>query len=90
MLATAACLIGAAAPAAARITRIEITGRQSPIFEGASFGSVGPYEKLTGRIHGEVDPADPLDTGITDIALAPRNARGVVEYLRQPHDPPPD
>ncbi len=79
-LALVTCLIGAATPASARITRIEITGRQSPTFDGASFGSVGPYEKLTGRIHGEVDPADPLDAGITDVALAPRNARGMVEY----------
>ncbi len=74
------CFAWTAAPAAARITRIEITGRQSPAFGGTSFGSVGRYEKLTGRIEGEVDPADPLDAGITDIALAPRNARGRVEY----------
>lgn len=80
LLVTAACLVGTAAPVAARITRIEITGLQSPTFEGASFGSAGAYEKLTGRIHGEVDPAAPLNAIITDIALAPKNARGMVEY----------
>ena len=69
-----------AAPAYARITGIEITTVQSPTFDGASFGNVGRYEKLTGRIHGEVDPSQPPDSGITDITLAPKNARGMVEY----------
>jgi hypothetical protein len=68
------------APAEARITSIEITSVQSPTFDGASLGATGQYEKLVGRVHGEVDPADPLNSLITDIALAPKNARGMVEY----------
>ena len=75
-----AVLAGLAAPAYARITRIEIATVQSPTFEGASFGTVGQYEKLAGRFFGEVDPNDPLNALITDIKLAPRNARGMVEY----------
>ncbi len=63
----------------ARITRIEITA-QSPAFGGTSFGDVGQYEKLTGRIYGEVDPTEAPDSTITDIALAPKNARDMVEY----------
>lgn len=39
-----------------------------------------PYEKLTGRFYGELDPRHPLNAIITDIELAPRNARGMVEY----------
>ena len=39
-----------------------------------------PYEKLTGRFFGELDPKQALNAVITDIALAPRNARGMVEY----------
>jgi hypothetical protein len=74
------CLIGIAPPADARITRIEIASVQSPTFEGRSFGAAGRYEKLAGRFFGEVDPADPSDAVITDIRLAPRNARGMVEY----------
>jgi hypothetical protein len=73
----------APALADARITRIEITQTESPTFGGASFGEVGQYEKLVGRAFGEVDPRDlrdPAATTITDIALAPRNARGMVEY----------
>ena len=73
-------LANVATPAHARITRIEISTVQSPTFDGISFGAGGQYEKLTGRFFGEVDPADPLDASITDIRLAPRNARGMVEY----------
>ena len=64
----------------ARITKITIVRIESPTFEGRSFGKAGQYEKLAGRIAGEVDPADPHNSIITDISLAPRNARGRVEY----------
>jgi hypothetical protein len=70
----------AAAPADARITKIEITSKESPTFEGKSFGTVGQYEKLFGRAHGEVDPKDRRNAVIVDIANAPKNARGMVEY----------
>ena len=46
-----------------------------------SFGEVGPYEKLVGRAFGELDPEGSLNAVIADIALAPRNARGMVEYV---------
>jgi hypothetical protein len=75
-----AFLASLAAPAQARITRIEITNVQSPTFEGTSFGTSGQYEKLVGRLFGEVDPKDPLNAVITDIQLAPINAHGMVEY----------
>jgi len=39
-----------------------------------------PYEKLTGRFTGELDPRLPQNAVVTDIELAPRNARGMVEY----------
>lgn len=68
--------------AEARITRIAIDPAlsQSPTFEGRSFGSAGAYEKLRGKAYGEVDPREPQNAVITDIELAPRNARGKVEY----------
>jgi hypothetical protein len=47
---------------------------------GRIFGTVGAYEKLTGKAYGEVDPYLPQNALITDIQLAPRNARGMVEY----------
>lgn len=45
-----------------------------------SFGSVGAYEKVSGTLHGEVDPKDPKNAVIQDLQLAPVNARGMVEY----------
>ena len=84
---SAACACGFLAllahPAEARLTRLVITNVQSPTFGATAFGSggaVGPYEKLTGVAHGEVDPEDPRNALITDIDHAPRNARGMVEY----------
>src|SRR5438067_875861 len=64
----------------AMITKIIIDSVQSPTFGGASFGEVGQYEKLVGRAFGELDSESALNAVITDIALAPRNARGKVEY----------
>src|SRR5262249_29870999 len=69
-----------ASPAQARITRIVIQNTVSPAFGGTSFGAVGPYERLDGVAYGEVDPRQALNAIIQDIALAPRNARGMVEY----------
>lgn len=41
----------------------------------------GPaYELLRGYYTGELDPLDPHNAIITDLSLAPRNARGRVEY----------
>src|SRR3989442_1658296 len=65
---------------ASHITRIQIDKVESPTFEGRSFGNVGTYEKLIGRALGEIDPKDAHDKVITDIDLAARNARGMVEY----------
>lgn len=66
--------------ASAGIVRIEITQVESPAFGGAAFGATGAYEKLIGRAFGEVDPHDPRNRDITDLELAPRNARGMVAY----------
>jgi hypothetical protein len=38
------------------------------------------YERISGRISGEVDPKDPRNAIIVDIGLAPVNARGMVDY----------
>ena len=73
-------LLAAATATQARITRVVITRVERPTFGGASFGSVGQFEKLVGTAYGEVDPKDPHNSIIQDIALAPRNQRGMVEY----------
>ena len=41
---------------------------------------MGAYERIVGRFYGELDPGHPLNKDIVDIGLAPRNARGRVEY----------
>jgi hypothetical protein len=76
---TAAALLMASS-AQARITNIVITSKTSPAFNGQSFGSAGQYEQLVGTAYGEVDPRDPRNAIIQDIALAPRNPSGMVEY----------
>src|SRR5262249_31275115 len=73
-------LLGIGHQAEARIIKLVIQTRTSPAFGGASFGNVGQYEQLTGVAYGEVNPKDPLNAVITDIELAPRNSRGMVEY----------
>src|SRR5262249_2356877 len=70
-----------AVTAEARVTRIVIEQRQSPAYEGRSFGAVGRYEILAGKAYGELDPKDSHNTIITDLQFAPRNARGMVEYV---------
>jgi hypothetical protein len=45
--------------------------------------SLGPdgAERLSGHVYGEVDPKLPLNAIITDLDFAPRNGRGMVEYV---------
>ena len=40
-----------------------------------------PYETITGRAFGELDPKDPHNVLITDIGLAPRDENGKVDYI---------
>jgi len=77
--ALAAAALLAAPGAQARLTRITIDS-VSPAFGGAAFGSVGTYERVVGTAQGELDPAAPGNAVIVDLALAPRNAHGNVEY----------
>lgn len=81
ILAPVLAILGLTVPevAQARIVRIEIT-RTEPAFEGKPFGAAGAYERLIGRAHGVLDPRSTRNRMIQDIALAPRNAAGLVEY----------
>lgn len=88
-----ALAVAAWSPAAAfpEVVRVEIT-RQEPVLDGASFGSVGPYVRIVGKVHFAVDPSLPANRAVSDIDLAPRNAEGRVEfssdlYLLRPLDP---
>lgn len=66
--------------ASAQVLRLEIVSR-GPVSGGKAFGPAGAYEQVSGRVHGELDPADRRNRIICDVDLAPRNARGQVEYV---------
>jgi hypothetical protein len=73
---TVACL---SSPAAARVERIEILSRQD-FAPGIEFGDAGAYEKLRGRAYFALDPNAAANAPVTDLKLAPRDARGLVEF----------
>jgi len=81
-------VLGAAVAGPARTTRLEVESvAPAPPVPGAP-----DYEIVTGRAFGELDPADPANRLIQDIAAAPRNAAGRVEYsmtfrVARPVDP---
>src|SRR6201993_1264497 len=61
------------------ITNLVIQKRQ--LFAGGhEFPITGAYEKLVGKIYGEVDPKNRLNKIIVNLDKAPRNKRGRVEY----------
>jgi hypothetical protein len=65
--------------AGAEVTKVVITS-QGIVAGGRSFGTVGTYEKLVGRIEFALDPADPHNRGITDLAFAPKGPDGRVHF----------
>jgi Alpha/beta hydrolase domain len=69
----------AVTPALARVERVEITERQA-FAGGQTFGETGAYERISGRLHYAVDPEGPANARIVDLALAPRDARGLVTF----------
>lgn len=75
----AACGGGSDQPAEPASPFLKLTITATEDFPG-SYGAAGAYEKLTGTLAGEVDPKDPKNAVIQDLALAPVNARGMVEY----------
>ena len=84
-----ACL--SSASVSAKVERVEILN-QTAFAGGRSFGDVGPYEKVTGRLHYAVDPGDPQNRLIVDLKRAPTDQRGMVLFagdfiLLRPADP---
>ena len=76
--------------AAAHVTRVEIISR-TDVLDGRSFGLAGAYEKIVGRVYFAVNPDNLHNRLIVDLAKAPRNAQGEVEfsadlYLLKPKD----
>ena len=61
------------------VVSVEITER-APFAGGAESGRAGPYERVDGLLTHAVDPANPANALITDLALAPRGADGLVRF----------
>ena len=60
--------------------------------DGRAFAQTGPYERIDGLLTFAVDPASEANAGLTDLALAPRDAAGLVRFasdlsLLVPADP---
>jgi len=66
-------ILALAIPVEARITRLVVEHTETAGKDG--------YQKLTGHAYGELDPKLPLNAIITDLEFAPRNERGMVEYV---------
>ncbi|RAJ26368.1 alpha/beta hydrolase domain-containing protein [Pedobacter cryoconitis] len=66
----------------AKIIRIEVTSTE-PYKNGKVFGHAGSYQQIKGYAYGEIDPANPLNSMIQDITLAPKNSKGLVEYVSE-------
>jgi hypothetical protein len=73
-------LLLVAKTAFALVTKIVIDKVESPAFAGYEFGTVGQYEKLIGRVFGEVNPKAVENAGIVNLEKAPRNAARRVAY----------
>jgi hypothetical protein len=69
----------AADAAWAEVIRLHVE-RREVVLGGRPWGAAGPYEKLIGRVDFALDPKLPHNQGIVDLALAPTNARGLVEF----------
>jgi hypothetical protein len=72
-----ACALHGAA--SAEVVRIEVLDR-APVAAGAAFGATGAYERLAGKIHFAVDPHAAANAAVADIAFAPANAEGRVQF----------
>jgi len=68
-----ACCAGGA------IKKIYIEER-TDVLGGRSFGTAGAYERIIAKAHFSVDPSLPANQRVRDLALAPKNAAGQVEF----------
>ena len=75
----------------AEVSRVEIVSRRD-VAGGRSFGSAGPYERISGKLYFLIDPANKRNQVIADLDKAPRNAAGKIELsadlvIFKPRDP---
>ena len=65
--------------AQARVARLDIEHRER-VLSGKPFGLAGAYEKVSGKVRFALDPSAASNSGIIDLALAQRSAKGEVEF----------
>ena len=75
----------------AEVASVKVTERVL-IEDGRQFGDAGTYERITGQMTFEFDPANPLNQVVMGLDRAKRNARGMVEatgdlLILRPTDP---
>ncbi len=63
----------------ARVVRIQIDSREA-VSDSKAFGSVGAYERITGRVFFSVPVANPRNQKIVDLDKAVNVKRGEVEF----------
>jgi hypothetical protein len=66
-------------PLQARVTRVEIASR-ADVLQGAVFGDVGAYERITGRVYYSLPIANPHNARIVDLPNAVNVKNGEVEF----------
>jgi len=76
----------------AGVTQFEVLQEQPQALQARVFGAAGTARKIVARATIAVDPADPRNQGIADLALGPRDAQGQVRadadvVILQPQHP---
>lgn len=85
------CLIAGSVLSSGAVTALHVSQR-ADVEQGRSFGSAGPYERITGTVQFAVNPNLPANRIVRDLELAPRDKTGLVEfsadfYVLKPRDP---
>lgn len=78
-------------PVRAELIALQVLHRD-PFAQGKKFGAVGEYERIVGIARFAIDPKTAANQRIVDLELAPRNAKGLVEFegdvvILMPKDP---
>lgn len=71
--------LGLSLSARAAVNRVEITTDRL-YAGGASFGAVGQYREISGKLYFSVDPQNAYNQVIVGLDQAPRNSAGQVEF----------
>jgi hypothetical protein len=86
-----ALFIALCAPGFSAVVTVRVADR-GDVENGRPFGTAGAYERISARAYFAVDPNSPANKNIVDLALAPRNEDGRVEFsadvvVYKPRDP---